>query len=400
MIMLGAGQDEGKASHNITGNPTIVVDGRMLFERGTGVSSYNRSLVHALAGKGVGVSILADRTTLKGRTGNRIDRWRRDLRSRFKHGRKVHEHEHDERGRLLAGYDIFREAQVFFERHGATMPIRLPQPPGIMHWCFPVPIHAVGWTNIYTIHDAIPITYPELTPMDGARYRRRLDAIVRQAAALITVSDDSASSISAMLGRDAPPLYNCGLALDVPADSTGLPEGLEPGGYFICVGTIEPRKNLERLAAAYAASGSRRPLMIAGPKGWQADRLVNQLATIPGVHIMPWLERPELVSVMRHARAVLFPSLAEGFGLPIAESFALDVPVLTSNRGATAEVAGDAALLVDPEDVANMAAGIALLDQEDALCASLIKRGRAQVARFSPEAFADRLIAVYAAHGP
>jgi glycosyltransferase involved in cell wall biosynthesis len=102
-----------------------------------------------------------------------------------------------------------------------------------------------------------------------------------------------------------------------------------------------------------------------------------------------------LVSLIRGARATLFPSLYEGFGLPVLESMLLGTPVLTSTAGSLPEIAGEAAMLVDPYDVDAIRDGIRTLDADEPLRANLSERGRLQAAKFSPERYRDRLADAY-----
>ena len=174
-----------------------------------------------------------------------------------------------------------------------------------------------------------------------------------------------------------------------------LPAGLSPGGYFVVCGTIEPRKNLVRLVAAHRASGTRRRLVVVGPHGWRAAESLAAIDRSALAMRLAFADRAVVMSLVRHARALLFPSLAEGFGLPIAEAMALGTPVLTTAGGATEEVAGGAALLVDPLDVAAIAEGIDRLDRDDALCASLAAAGLARARAFDSRQYGDRLRAFY-----
>ena len=103
-----------------------------------------------------------------------------------------------------------------------------------------------------------------------------------------------------------------------------------------------------------------------------------------------------LISLIRGAKAVLFPSLYEGFGLPILESMLLGTPVLSSNTSSVPEVAGDGALLVDPYDARQIADGVRALDDDDSLRAELSERGARRAALFSETAYQERLAAVYA----
>ena len=112
-----------------------------------------------------------------------------------------------------------------------------------------------------------------------------------------------------------------------------------------------------------------------------------------------FMSRSMLVSLIRGARATLFPSLYEGFGLPVLESMLLETAVLTSNGGALPEVSGDAAVIVDPYDVQAMTRGLQALDADDELVLDLVARGKIQAAKFSQQAFIERLKDLYASVG-
>jgi glycosyltransferase involved in cell wall biosynthesis len=113
------------------------------------------------------------------------------------------------------------------------------------------------------------------------------------------------------------------------------------------------------------------------------------------VRRLRYLPRTQLLLLIRGARAVLFPSIYEGFGLPVIESMLLGTPVLTSNAASLPEVSGAAALLVDPYSVEDMASGIRTLDNDDDLVSDLVQRGRIQARRFSTAAFDVELTKVY-----
>jgi glycosyltransferase involved in cell wall biosynthesis len=165
-----------------------------------------------------------------------------------------------------------------------------------------------------------------------------------------------------------------------------------------------------RLIEAYLASNIDTPLLIVGKPAWKSEqelRMLNEDVTayLEQVGSLIYRRRrifqidyapfPLLVSLIKGAKCVLFPSLYEGFGLPVLEAMKLGTPVLASSEGAIPEVAGDGALLIDPYDTRSIADGIATLDRNAELRASLIDRGRKRAEVFSPEAHARRLEAVY-----
>jgi glycosyltransferase involved in cell wall biosynthesis len=292
--------------------------------------------------------------------------------------------------------DIFRQA-YWRSRMGLGL-LRLdhPVPPEIMHWTYPTPLTVVGARNIYTIHDIIPLLRPDLSPINSVRHRRILRHVLASAAHIVTVSEQSRRDLIAVLGCDQDLVSNTYQSVDVEAAAKGrLPAALEAEGYFLFCGSVEPRKNLPRLVEAHRASGVTEPLVIVGPDKWRAAEVARCWAGSPSVIRLGLLDRSTLLAVMSGAKALLFPSLAEGFGLPVAEAMALGAPVMTSDHGALAETAGGAALLVDPTDVAAMAGAIRALSAEPAVRERLRHAGFARAKAFSPSAHADRLAALY-----
>ncbi|GAB6967538.1 hypothetical protein JCM25156A_15750 [Komagataeibacter kakiaceti JCM 25156] len=166
------------------------------------------------------------------------------------------------------------------------------------------------------------------------------------------------------------------------------------------MGRVEARKNIERLIAAHARSGTHRPLVIIGPDGDDRPRCAGSGGA--PVRRVQWCERLSLLRAIHDAHALLLPSLAEGFGLPIVEAMALGTPVLTSRGGATGEIAGGAALLVDPTDTDDIARGMAALDgndPNDPLRARLIARGYERADFFSAPRQEQRFVDFYRSLG-
>ena len=178
--------------------------------------------------------------------------------------------------------------------------------------------------------------------------------------------------------------------------------GLEPGGFHLFFGAIEPKKNVGRLLEAFLLSEVERPLVLVGKTAWKAEeelRLLPGAAAAGKVVRLDHLPAALLKALVRCSRTVIFPSLSEGFGLPVLEALALGAPVITSTAAALPEVAGDAAMLVDPYDVRALAAAIRALDGDDALRAELAARGPAQAQRFSEAVYDARLRDLYGSLG-
>jgi len=180
--------------------------------------------------------------------------------------------------------------------------------------------------------------------------------------------------------------------------------GVEIYGYLLFFGALEPKKNISRLMDAYLSSNVSLPLLIVGGEGWQTDaeqKLLLQLQeaqrspTYRGRRIqrINYVTQATLITLIRGACAVVFPSLYEGFGLPVLEAMSLGTPVITSTESSVPEVAGDAAILVDPYDTAAILVdpydtaaitrAINTVVSDDGMRAELSRRGKLQAAKFS-----------------
>jgi glycosyltransferase involved in cell wall biosynthesis len=166
--------------------------------------------------------------------------------------------------------------------------------------------------------------------------------------------------------------------------------GIAPAPYLLYVGTVQPRKNLARLIDAFAqvAKESAAPLqlVIAGKQGWltQAiERRAHEHGIAEQVRFTGYVDDADLPALLSGALAFVFPSLYEGFGMPVLEAMACGAPVLTSTTSSLPEVAGDAALLVDPHDTQAIAQGIARLVDDTALREQVRQQGYEHVAGFT-----------------
>lgn len=171
--------------------------------------------------------------------------------------------------------------------------------------------------------------------------------------------------------------------------------------YALFVGTIQPRKNIARLVQAYAwlyqNSAIGWDFVLAGAPGWLSDSLLEEarsLGLADQLRFVGYVPDDDLPALLKGARFFCFPTLFEGFGLPVLEAQRYGVPVLTSNNSSLPEVAGDAALLVDPTDVDEIANAMLRLSQDEVLRQQLIEAGYANVRRFSWEKAARETLAV------
>lgn len=289
--------------------------------------------------------------------------------------------------------DLYRIAHVHYRYRGHILKLRPTSPPDIMHWTYPLPILMEGCANLVTIHDLIPLTHPHLTRIKPDKFHRLIQDLINNDVHFITVSETVRHQMLSLFHINPEritTLYQP-VQFDAPTKEAIIraPQ-IVPENSFIFYGRIEHRKNIERLLDAHAISNTETPLVLIGPDG---DDKPDCRPRNPRNKVirLPWCDRLSLLRALKEAKALLFPSLAEGFGLPIIEAMALDVPVLTSHGGVTEEIAGDAAFLCDAMDVADLAQTIQKLDVLSPLERQKItEKGRIRADFFSNTAYQKR----------
>lgn len=323
--------------------------------------------------------------------------------------------------RLLNSPSLFQLAHNYFHAFGAMLKVRVPRPPRVMHWTYPLPIQVVGAKNIYTMHDLVPLRLPYTTLDVKKKYLALMRMLASKADHLVTVSETSKRDIIDLLKIPESHITNTYQSAELPAAVTGRSEadirrevegifGLEHRGYFLFFGAIEPKKNVNRLIQAYLAADVSTPLVLVGKRAWKSEQelallkfddmraaLAARREGGSGSRIIQidYVAFPLLMSLVQGAKAVLFPSLYEGFGLPVLEAMSLGVPVITSTTSSLPELAGNAALLVDPYNPQELTQAIRRIDADRELRTELAGRGPNQAALFSKDAYKVRLKTLY-----
>jgi glycosyltransferase involved in cell wall biosynthesis len=227
-----------------------------------------------------------------------------------------------------------------------------------------------GVPTVLTVHDLAILRAPEAFPRWHRLYGRAgLRRVLRAADAIVSVSEFSRAETTELAGVPAERIR----VIPHGVDPLFTPDGPRAGGdYVLAVGTLEPRKNLARAVEAAREAGV--DLRVVGARGWGGVDVDGWVGEIPDA---------ELAALYRGARCVLYPSLYEGFGLPVLEAMACGTPVVTSVATAMEEVAGGAAILVDPLDVAAIAQGIheAAERRDELVAAGLARAGELTWAR-------------------
>ena len=265
-----------------------------------------------------------------------------------------------------------------------------------------------GISMVLTVHDLSFLVEPGWFRRERAAYYRAAVArSVRRAARVIAVSEATARDVCERLGRDRETIDVIPNGVDERFRRESEARQAEvraayglPDRFWLFYGTHEPRKNLPRLIQAWSSVAEECPvsLVLAGRAGWKVGPIVKAVEQSPHadrVHFPGYLRQEDLPAVISAAQAFVYPSLYEGFGIPVAEAMACGTPVLTSNVACFPEVVGDAALMVDPRDTEAIADGLRRLAQDPELRASLAEQGRARAAGYDWKRTAQLTLATY-----
>ena len=255
-----------------------------------------------------------------------------------------------------------------------------------------------GWPTVLSVHD----TTPFLRPGDCGRTARSFAPVVRRlvrhGAWVHALTEAVAGQLREILRTERVRAVHLGPApIALP-----VPHPLRPARpYVLALGTLEPRKNLARLVSAYALAQRSLPelaLVLAGSDGTAVREIDAAIASLPSGALVVrtgWVDPGGRADLLGHATVLAYPSLDEGFGLPVLEAMAQSVPVVAASIPAISETAGGAALLVDPTDTDGLAQALLVACRDASLRADLIRRGSVNVTRFSWRETANGLVALY-----
>lgn len=261
-------------------------------------------------------------------------------------------------------------------------------PAGVPPIAAPVPV-------VTTIHDVSPIAHPEWFSRRYAWFYRLMTPLsIRSSDRLVAVSEFTADEIADRYRTARAKTTVVHNGVTEPHSGSAPDCALSPGEFHLFVGARTPRKNFDGLLRGYecyrSIADDPLDLALVGP-----DRNIfgeTPLLDTTGIRDLGYVSEPELGWLYRNAKSFLYPSLYEGFGFPVLEAMSVGTPVVTSGRGATAEVADDAAVLVDPTDPNDIARGI---QQAECTAADLAQRGCRRAAAFDWETTATETRSVY-----
>jgi glycosyltransferase involved in cell wall biosynthesis len=315
---------------------------------------------------------------------------------------------------VLNGENLFKKAELVSKYLKRPAIVSSPIHIDVAHWTYPIPIQLQNSKNIYTFHDLVPIKLPHATLDQKKDYIERCRSLIAIADHVVTVSENSRRDIIDFFGINPDKVTNTYQSVSLPEeiltetelDSSSYISGLlniDKDEYFLFYGALEPKKNIGRLIEAYLGSLVERPLVIVGAPGWKQDSemaLFDSISKIQSrnaqrIIFLEYLPRALLIRLLRGARALLFPALYEGFGLPVAEAQLLGVPVVSSNTGSIPEITGNRAVLVNPYQTTDICNAIKRIDRDAALRDELRIAGKEQSLLFTQSSYAKRLDQMY-----
>ena len=313
--------------------------------------------------------------------------------------------------RIYNGEDLFHRANAGFAIGRGFSRVHMPGPVDLAHWTYPLPIEVKDALNIYTMHDLVPLRLPYTTLDNKRAYLKLVKQIVERADHIVTVSECSKNDIIELLGVPEDKITNTYQSIALPDDAMKFTDeevariveggfGVGYRDYYLFWGSIEPKKNIHRMVEGYLASGVDTPLVIVGAQAWKSEeelRLVTGSAANGDRRIIQLSYCPQgtLINLIRGAKAALFPSLYEGFGLPALEAMTLGTPVIGSDTGSLPEIIGESGLQVDPYNSKAIAQAFCQMDSDAGLRKELSVKGAAQAEQFSPAAYRARLDELY-----
>jgi glycosyltransferase involved in cell wall biosynthesis len=275
---------------------------------------------------------------------------------------------------------------------------------------FIIPQKMKGKT-ITTIHDMSYKLYPEtLSKANYTILRKRLVRSCNDADIIVAVSENGKKEITEHINISSEKIHVVYNAVDhavfFPRQHDEAKKLLSAkynidGKYLLCLGTLEPRKNITSLIKAYKIfidKNKEVKLVIAGQKGWKYDeiyRMVNELKLTDSVIFTGYVKDEDIPALYSAAEVFVFPSLYEGFGIPPLEAMACGTPVITSNTSSLPEVVGDAGILTDPHSIENLAHEMDRLVNDDSLKKYLSDKGIIQASKFSWQDSARKVLEIY-----
>ena len=353
----------------------VLVDGYNLeLPQGTGIKTYSENLLSALKHLGYSTTVLTSR--------------------------QINPQEPLAQYQLLTKYKCYRVSNLLFKGLRIKSQFKIKQANiDIWHATYPLPITIKNTLKITTIHDLIPLKLPHLT-LDNKRFFKELINIsLQESHCIVTVSESTKKDIIELFNYPEEKIhvtYQPTIFRKIDSTNNNILEKyqLEKNNYILFVGAIEPKKNVQRIIEAYQQLRLKQPLVIIGKKAWLWQEELKNINT-SSVILLDYVSKQELQYFYQGATCFIFPSLYEGFGLPVLEAMSFGTPVITSNISSLPEVAGDAALYVDPYNTQDIAEKLNYLINNNELREKLSKATQQRAKIFTMEKYLQKIAEIY-----
>lgn len=269
----------------------------------------------------------------------------------------------------------------------------------------PFGIHRYGIKSIVTIHDVIFLRYPELYSTTYRRlFTRKMHYALQVADSIVAISEQTKRDIISYFGVEEQRIHvvyqGCDNRFRKPVDTNCMAAVKQkyalPDNYILMVGAIEPRKNIKNMIEAMRLADVDFPLVAVGAQNKYALQMA-ELAKSRNVRLiyLHYLPFEDLPAIYKGAEVFCYPSIFEGFGIPVLEAMCTGTPVLTSTGSCFSEVGGDAAMYANPMEPESIAGALHTMLSNRALCEQMIEKGHKQAEKFADDKVVANLIMVY-----
>lgn len=306
---------------------------------------------------------------------------------------------------------LYQVSQIGSLLTGRQTFVKFPSPIDVLHLTCPLPLKIRGAAKIVTLHDIIPAVLPTSTAMNLKHYLKLTGSAVHDANMIFAVSEHSKNDLIRHFDIPENKVHVTYQSVQIPEqykniDSVELGDflqshfNLKHKKYFLFYGAIEPKKNVARILEAFSIAKTDYPIVVVGKNGWlhadvdvffQQHESFRRSKTKKRFIRIPYVSFNMLMRLVKGARGLVFPSLYEGFGLPILEAMELGCPVITSRVSSLPEIGGEAVHYVDPYDINDIASAVNKLSDDESYAETLVQKGYAQAEKFSVDRYLDRL---------
>ncbi len=296
----------------------------------------------------------------------------------------------------------YKIANILYRSLRVTTTISVPEKIDVWHATYPLPIKIRKAKKIKTIHELIPLRLPYTTLDDKRTFYKNIKNSLKDSEIIITISENTKKDLLSIYDINPDKIYVTYQPIRIAPVNydrektlcTLKKYKLDLRDYILFVGAIEPKKNVGRLIDAYNLLETKMPLVIVGKKAWLWEDEISG-RNLNNVRLLDYVHTEDLRHLYAGAYCFVFPSLYEGFGLPPLEAMASGCPVITSNVSSLPEVCGDAALYVDPYDVADIKEKMNTLLDNPQLRDRLSEASKERAKLFSMENYIKKLYEAY-----